>query len=505
MFLLAIEMASVSSNQHSNVLLVHTYLVLLVSSCNSYRTGTLSLSRDLLRRLGIPNVLVVDWLAMLENESINLRRLHVHVGMKRAEIMQRAAPLALLFNAELALAAAANHDNDRNLNHVVIMSSEGACHAGWNPSCQDNINYRSKLGTSCNTIRIAGFICHGFREIGFTDDEVDEMIMSCPCACSVECKVDAKGYEYGSIPESELTLAKPTEAPTTFAPSDTPSQAPTASPTAGPSASLTIMPSYFPSFDPSGLPSTLPISMNSVHPSAVPTVSMVDPTRKYSAAPSALPTATPTVQRSSTPSTHPTRIYSAAPSALPTAVPTVQRSAIPSTHPTRMYSAAPSALPTAVPTARRSSAPSTHPTSKYSAAPSALPTAVPTVEHSSSPSSYPTRKHSSAPSEGPTTAPAIQQNSIPPTKPSVQIANTPTPIPTQTTQIDSSFSAESRISIDLEGKKNEAELSSDIAKGNNASSETNMDENESTRDSILEKNQFEMPELVVTDTDDNAA
>jgi hypothetical protein len=175
-----------------------------------------------------------------------------------------------------------------------------------------------------------------------------------------------------------------------------------------------------------------------------------------------------------------------------------------------MYSAHPSASPTAVLTEQQSSIPSTHPTRTYSAAPSALPTAAPAVEHSSSPSSYPTSMHSAALSELSTNTPATQQSSIPSLKPSVGVASTATSIPTQTTQqIDASLSAESRTHAFLDGKQNEEELGSDdvgngAGDGNSANYETNSDENESARDSKLEKNPFETPELVVTDTDNNA-
>jgi len=65
-------------------------------------------------------------------------------------------------------------DNNRN--------ADQTCFDG----CQDDTGYLSKIGMRCE--RFEMFKCRQFAEVGFTLEETDELVNSCPCACKEECR-----------------------------------------------------------------------------------------------------------------------------------------------------------------------------------------------------------------------------------------------------------------------------------------------------------------------------
>ena len=69
-----------------------------------------------------------------------------------------------------------------NLPHGVHVSS---CHAGWHPFCQDDPSYVSKTGLPCEFY--SSFDCTAWTNVGYTEQEVYDLINSCPCACAVPC------------------------------------------------------------------------------------------------------------------------------------------------------------------------------------------------------------------------------------------------------------------------------------------------------------------------------
>ena len=69
-----------------------------------------------------------------------------------------------------------------NLPHGVPVSS---CHAGWHPFCQDDPSYVSKTGLPCDFY--SSFDCSAWTNVGYTEQEVYDLINSCPCACAVPC------------------------------------------------------------------------------------------------------------------------------------------------------------------------------------------------------------------------------------------------------------------------------------------------------------------------------
>ena len=61
--------------------------------------------------------------------------------------------------------------------------SDQTCFGGH---CQDDPGYLSKLNMPCERFEI--FDCRGFANVGFTLEETDELVNSCPCACKEECR-----------------------------------------------------------------------------------------------------------------------------------------------------------------------------------------------------------------------------------------------------------------------------------------------------------------------------
>ena len=62
---------------------------------------------------------------------------------------------------------------------------EDSCYPGWPQTCQDNFAYRSRLGLDCSMHIVVD--CKVMQEIGFSESEIDELILNCPCSCGVEC------------------------------------------------------------------------------------------------------------------------------------------------------------------------------------------------------------------------------------------------------------------------------------------------------------------------------
>ena len=61
-------------------------------------------------------------------------------------------------------------------------AADGTCYGGL---CQDDLGYRSKIGLPCERFEL--FDCKQFAEVGFTPEETEDLLSSCPCACKEEC------------------------------------------------------------------------------------------------------------------------------------------------------------------------------------------------------------------------------------------------------------------------------------------------------------------------------
>ena len=252
-----------------------------------------------------------------------------------------------------------------------------ACYAGWSESCQDDPTFRSPLSLPCSGHQ--SFDCRMTDIIGFTEDEIYELVNACPCSCRIKCGTHTK----------EPTLA-PSPFPTvSHQPSSKPSAAPSAQPTARPTTSPTASPTLSPTFAPTKSPT--------LHPTLTPTK---NPTESPSHFPSSIPTMTPTegptLMHSSSPSAGPSSRPSEKPSQEPSRAPTE----FPTESPTRSPTSSPTPPPTLRPTLTPSSTPSTPPTL------SQQPSAEPTISHSPTISGKPSSAPSKTPSSQPTSEPS---------------------------------------------------------------------------------------------------
>ncbi len=86
-----------------------------------------------------------------------------------------------------------------------------SCFDGWDASCQDDPSFLSVMGASCRLH--LPFDCTMLHAIGYSEQEVYDVINNCPCACKVPCG------QWTFTPSAE--------------PSSSPSSTPSASPRCG--------------------------------------------------------------------------------------------------------------------------------------------------------------------------------------------------------------------------------------------------------------------------------
>ena len=95
--------------------------------------------------------------------------------------------------------------NRQSLNgNRVQNTAKEACHAGWDRSCQDDPSYRSRYGLTCANHQKLD--CEAFVEVGFTEYETFQLVVSCPCSCGVPCGTytEAPSASPSSVPTGEL-------------------------------------------------------------------------------------------------------------------------------------------------------------------------------------------------------------------------------------------------------------------------------------------------------------
>ena len=74
----------------------------------------------------------------------------------------------------------------RKLNHIFVQSAKDpSTDIPRRGQCLDDSSYRSKIGSTCETIRQARLNCDGFSRLGFKTSETDELKMACPIACGL--------------------------------------------------------------------------------------------------------------------------------------------------------------------------------------------------------------------------------------------------------------------------------------------------------------------------------
>ena len=115
-----------------------------------------------------------------------------------------------------------------------------------NPRCQDDPTYRSKLSLTCDSH--ARFDCTNMGAIGYSEEEVSELIRRCPCSCKSWC------------PDLFISDA-PTPRPSISASSARPTMTFSSSPSSRPSIGASSSPSFQPS-----------VGMMSSNPSSEPSV-----------------------------------------------------------------------------------------------------------------------------------------------------------------------------------------------------------------------------------------
>ena len=103
------------------------------------------------------------------------------------------------------------------------------------PTCQDDPNYQSKLGLTCD--KHARFDCTTMDAINYSEEEISELINRCPCSCRTMCD-----YEKSSSPSSRPFIhvdasSSPSSRPSILVDAST-------SPSSRPSIDASMIPSY---------------------------------------------------------------------------------------------------------------------------------------------------------------------------------------------------------------------------------------------------------------------
>ena len=163
-------------------------------------------------------------------------------------------------------------------------------------SCSDDPEYND-FGINCSFY--GGISCKTMLLVGYSVDQVNNLISSCPCSCNTECGT-FEPFQRMTKPPTLVTIS-PTEAPTTAptdGPTTTPTQSPTDVPTAAPTTAPTVAPTTAPTRAPTGSPTEGPTHPPTIAPTATPTTTPTEvPTNRPTKAPTDTPTSTPTQSR----------------------------------------------------------------------------------------------------------------------------------------------------------------------------------------------------------------
>ena len=124
------------------------------------------------------------------------------------------------------------------------------------PRCQDDPTYLSKLSLTCESH--ARFDCTSMGAIGYSEEEVGELIRRCPCSCQMACP----DLFISDAPTPQPSISVNSE------PSFLPSMEASSSPSSQPSSSPSSQPSVGVGWSPSSRPSTFAVGTSSGSPKA---------------------------------------------------------------------------------------------------------------------------------------------------------------------------------------------------------------------------------------------
>ena len=100
-----------------------------------------------------------------------------------------------------------------------------ACYEGWPHGCNDDPEYKSKQGLPC---AFHGSVdCYTWGDVGYTDEDILELVVRCPCSCNVRC--GDVTLDPTPFPTHFPTIA-PSYHPTTVSPTNVPTANPTHKP-----------------------------------------------------------------------------------------------------------------------------------------------------------------------------------------------------------------------------------------------------------------------------------
>ena len=59
------------------------------------------------------------------------------------------------------------------------------CFEGWDPTCRDDPDYLCPIGLACEAYK--EYDCTTFTAVGYSDEQVADLIYHCPCSCEIDC------------------------------------------------------------------------------------------------------------------------------------------------------------------------------------------------------------------------------------------------------------------------------------------------------------------------------
>ena len=122
----------------------------------------------------------------------------------------------------------------RSLRGLQPTNAVSTCPAEWDETCRDDPNFISKLHLPCSSH--VTFECSVLHAIGFSLQDIDDLISSCPCSCNIECSAHGNDSDpptaspVSDPPTALLPTLHPTIALTFSIPAKIATESPSVSP-----------------------------------------------------------------------------------------------------------------------------------------------------------------------------------------------------------------------------------------------------------------------------------